>query len=71
MRLNVGEMAIGKGPREWYVELFALTGFGSSAAIAYSRGDLMLGIASVFILMQTIHLWRLQVRLSIGVTADS
>lgn len=62
-------MAIGKDPREWLVELFGLIGFVVSAEIAYSEGDLTLGIASVFILILTVYLWRLRVKLSISVTA--
>ncbi|PHQ46793.1 hypothetical protein DJ68_05345 [Halorubrum sp. C3] len=64
-------MSIGYDPREWLFEVFVLTGFVSSAAIAYTQGDATLGIASVFILILTVYLWRLRVKLSISVRGAS
>jgi len=62
-------MSIGRDPREWLVESFALLAFAVSAYTAYIQRDVTLGIAAVIILVLTVYLWRLRVKLSISVTA--
>ncbi|PHQ44660.1 hypothetical protein DJ68_17315 [Halorubrum sp. C3] len=60
-------MAIGMHPREWVAELIGVFGSAVTAVTAYSRNDLMLGIAAIFILMITLHLTRIRVSHDISV----
>lgn len=52
---DVTSMAIGKDPREWVVEIMGLFGSVVACVTAYSRGDLMLGIAGGLILILTLY----------------
>lgn len=60
-------MAIGKHPREWVVETMGLFGSIVAGVTAYSRGDLMLGIAGGLILILTLYVTQIRRSESISV----